>query len=247
MKKQLFNCYLIGEDQLVLECAEIILSYHHSILGIISSLPNAEHFSATKKIPYFKQLSDAYPALSATSFDYFFSIVNGVTLPISLLQKAKHLSINYHNSLLPKYAGLHAPSWAILNNEVIHGVTWHTMVEEIDAGDILKQAQIQIEPDETGLSLSVKCYQEALKTFKELLYDITLNQVVPVAQNLKNRTYFDYYKKPRHGGWISWHESAETIGRLCHALNLGHHFRNRLGLPKFPIGNDFFLFHRPVR
>ena len=241
MKKELFNCYLIGDDQLVLECAEIILSYNHLILGIISSFPAAEQFAAHKKIPHFKKFSDAHPVLSITAFDYLFSIVNGVILPASLLQQANCLAINYHNSPLPKYAGLHAPSWAILNNESSHGVTWHTMVEEIDAGDILKQAFIEIEPDETGLSLSVKCYQEALNTFKELIYDLTWQQLAAIPQNLKQRSYFDYYKKPRHGGWISWHESAETIERMCRALNLGHHYHNRLGLPKFNLGTDFFL------
>lgn len=48
MKKELFNCYLIGDDQLVLECAEIILSYNHQILGIISPSRAAENFSAPK-------------------------------------------------------------------------------------------------------------------------------------------------------------------------------------------------------
>lgn len=241
MKKELFNCYLIGDDQLLLECAELILSHDHLILGIISSFSAAEDFSKQKKIPYFKNLAEALPVLSITAFDYLFSIVNGAILPGSLLQQAQCLAINYHNGPLPKYAGLHAPSWAILNNESTHGVTWHTMVQEIDAGDILKQAFIEIDPDETGLSLSVKCYQAASNTFKELIYELTWNQSSSVPQNLKQRTYFDYYKKPHHGGWISWQESAETINRLCRALNLGHHHSNRLGLPKFHFGKDFFL------
>lgn len=241
MEKESFNCYLIGDDQLVLGCAEIILSHNHLILGIISSFPAAEEFAAQKKIPYFKKLADAHPVLSITAFDYLFSIVNGVILPVSLLQQPRCLAINYHNGPLPKYAGLHAPSWAILNNENSHGVTWHTMVEEIDAGDILKQAFIEIDPDETGLSLSVKCYQEAINTFKELIYDISGQQLSAVPQNLKHRSYYDYYKKPRHGGWINWHESAESINRLCRALNLGSHHHNRLGLPKFNLGSHFFL------
>nr|WP_269570251.1 formyltransferase family protein [Legionella tunisiensis] len=162
-------------------------------------------------------------------------------LPLSLLQQAKGMAINYHNAPLPKYAGLHAPSWAILNNEKFHGVTWHEMVEEIDAGDILKQALIEIDPNETGLSLSVKCYQNAVNTFNELTYEISYQNTHKVAQNLINRTYFDYYKKPLHGGWINWNDSGEQIDRLCRALDLGHHHSNRLGLPKFNIGNSFFI------
>lgn len=241
MEKKLVTCYLIGEDRLLLECAEILLSYNHSILGIISPLPAAEEFSIQKKIPYFLKVSDAVPILSVTAFDYLFSIINGTVLPLSLLEQAKCMAINYHNGPLPRYAGLHAPSWAILHNERVHGVTWHQMVKDIDAGAILKQAPIEIEADETGLSLSVKCYQEALNTFKELVYEISFQQLRPIPQNLENRSYFDYCQKPMNGGWISWHDSAETIDRMCRALNLGQHHRNRFSLPKFNIGKNFFL------
>ncbi|WED43930.1 amino acid adenylation domain-containing protein [Legionella cardiaca] len=241
MEKKLFTCYLIGEDPLLLQCAEILLSYNHSILGIISPLPAAEDFASKRKIPYFRKLIEAKSVLTITSFDYLFSIINGAILPLALLQQPQCMAINYHNAPLPKYAGLHAPSWAILNNEKIHGITWHKMVEEIDAGDILKQTLIEVEPNETGLSLSVKCYQEAVHTFKELIYEITFQRLHILPQDLKNRTYFDYYKKPRHGGWITWNDSAELIDRMCRALNLGHHYHNRLGLPKFNIGKDFFL------
>ncbi|KTD11238.1 amino acid adenylation domain-containing protein/thioester reductase domain-containing protein [Legionella jamestowniensis DSM 19215] len=241
LEKKLFTCYLIGEDHLLLECAEILLSHHHSILGIISPLASAEDFSLARKIPYFRKLADAMPVLSITSFDYLFSVINGSILPLSLLKRAKCMAINYHNAPLPKYAGLHAPSWAILHSETVHGVTWHQMVEEIDAGDILKQALIEIESNETGLSLGVKCYKEAINTFKELVYDLSFQCVRSTPQDLAHRTYFDYYKKPRHGGWINWNDAGESIDRVCRALSLGHHYNNRLGLPKFNIGKHFFL------
>jgi amino acid adenylation domain-containing protein/thioester reductase-like protein len=241
LNKELFDCYLIGDDQLVLECAEIISSNNHLILGIISSFPEAEEFALQRKIPHFKRIADAYPILYNTSFDYLFSIVNEAVLPATLLQMPRRLAINYHNGPLPKYAGVHTPSWAILNKEKNHGVTWHIMVEQLDAGAILKQSFIEIEPDETGLSLSIKCYQEAINTFTKLIDDITHQQISTVPQNLTHRTYFNYYKKPRYSGWINWYESAISINRLCRALNLGSHHRNRLGLAKFNLGTDFFL------
>jgi methionyl-tRNA formyltransferase len=106
------------------------------------------------------------------------------------LQRAQSLAINYHNAPLPKYAGLHALAWAILNKEQFYGITWHEMIEEIDAGDILKQTLIEIDPNETGLSLSVKCYQSAINAFNELVYDISHQNVRKSAQNLTERTYF---------------------------------------------------------
>lgn len=244
MENTLFSCYLIGEDRLLLECADIILSNEHLILGIISPFSAAEEYCLKKDIPYFRNIKEVLPTISTANYDYLFSIINGAILPLSLLQTPRCLPINYHNSPLPKYAGLHAPSWAILNNEQRHGVSWHIMVEEIDAGDILKQTFIEIEPNETGLSLSVKCYQAAVSTFKELIYDLSHHHIRTIPQDLTQRSYYDYYKKPRHGGWINWHDSAEAIDRLCRALNLGHHYHNRLALPKFNIGEDFFIINQ---
>ena len=36
MKKFSFNCILIGEGNLLIECAEILIRNHHQIKGIIS-------------------------------------------------------------------------------------------------------------------------------------------------------------------------------------------------------------------
>jgi folate-dependent phosphoribosylglycinamide formyltransferase PurN len=58
-------------------------------------------------------------------------------LPPTVLRLARRLAINYHDALLPNYAGGNAVSWALLHGEIGHGVTWHEMTERIDAGGIL--------------------------------------------------------------------------------------------------------------
>ncbi len=40
---------------------------------------------------------------------------------------------------------------------------------KIDGGNILKQAKIKLDHDETALSLNLKCYSLAIKTFSELV------------------------------------------------------------------------------
>lgn len=75
-----------------------------------------------------------------------FSIVNRHLIPNELIALPQHLAINYHEAPLPNYAGVHATSWAIMNREVKHGITWHVMTERVDAGDILKQHFVEIGP-----------------------------------------------------------------------------------------------------
>ena len=212
--KPSFSCYLIGDDHLLVQCAEIILSENQTILGIISERPTTESWALQNKIPYFSSLTNAEHTLSTHSFDYLFSIVNAALLPNELLALPKKMSINYHNSLLPRYAGAHAPAWAILNNEQWHGITWHDMTAFIDGGNILKQVAIKIGKHETGLSLSIKCYQQALISFRELINELINGSVAITPQKLSRRSYYNFNQKPIGNAWINWNNSAKTIDRI---------------------------------
>jgi len=62
--------------------------------------------------------------------------------------------INVHPSLLPKYKGLHAVEQAIEAGEEVTGCTVHYVNEELDGGEIIKQGQVPIMPDDTVESLT---------------------------------------------------------------------------------------------
>ena len=52
--------------------------------------------------------------------------------------------INIHPSLLPKYPGLNTHEQVIANNDAEHGVTIHSVSEELDGGPIIAQSKILI-------------------------------------------------------------------------------------------------------
>jgi len=62
--------------------------------------------------------------------------------------------INVHPSLLPKYKGLHAVEQAMEAGEEVTGCTVHYVNEELDGGEIIKQGQVPIMPDDTVESLT---------------------------------------------------------------------------------------------
>ncbi|MDP1604625.1 MAG: amino acid adenylation domain-containing protein [Legionella sp.] len=244
LNKKAFSCYLIGDDHLLVQCAELLLENGHQILGIISPLKSARIFASTHHIDYFESLKDAMESLSTREFDYLFSIINSTILPAAVLKCARKLSINFHNAPLPRYAGVHALSWAILNEELSHGVTWHVMTEEIDGGDLLKQALFPIDAHETALSLSLKCYAHALTLFDELIKELSNQTLIGTRQDGMQRSYYGFKQKPRDNGWISWNSPATNIERTVRALNLGHYHHNRLASPKLRLGNDVFIINR---
>ena len=62
--------------------------------------------------------------------------------------------INVHPSLLPKYKGLHAVEQAMEAGEEKTGCTVHYVNEELDGGEIIKQGEVPIMPDDTVESLT---------------------------------------------------------------------------------------------
>lgn len=235
------SCVLIGDDHLLLQCAGLLLNHGYSIDAIISPLIEAQDFALTREINYFDSYQSAQQFLTEREFDYLFSIINSSIIPASILQKAKKMAINFHNAPLPKYAGVHALSWALLNEESVHGVTWHEMTELVDGGNILAQHLFPIDIHETALSLSLKCYEHAICSFTELLSNLNQKQVASKIQDLSQRSYYDFRKKSLHNGLISFEEPAHAIERMVRALDLGQTHHNRLACPKIQLGNMLYI------
>lgn len=238
IKKQAntFSCYLIGHDSLLLQCAEVLLNKGHQICGIIS--PD-HHILAQTQFSQIKIYS-SLDLVDWQEFDYLFSVINPILLPNEILKRPKKIAINYHDSPLPKYAGVHATSWAIINDEKEHGITWHIMSDEIDAGDIVKQKLIKISSDETALSLNLKCNELALQSFEELVQELAEERCQVVQQNLSERSYYGMYQKPPANGFIDWEQNAEQIDRLVRALTFGN-TKNDLATPKIWVNAEVFI------
>ena len=61
--------------------------------------------------------------------------------------------VNVHPSLLPKYRGLDTHARALAAGDRVGGCSVHIVTEELDAGEVLGQAEVPIEPGDTPQSL----------------------------------------------------------------------------------------------
>ncbi|MCP2731317.1 amino acid adenylation domain-containing protein, partial [Symplocastrum sp. BBK-W-15] len=240
LNRQQFSCYLIGNESLLIPCAEILMKGGHQILGIISTGTSISQWATSQSIPHIQPKENLISFLSKQPFDYLFSIYNLSIIPEEVLKLPRRYAINCHDALLPKYGGVNAPSWAIFHQEKTHGITWHQMVNVVDGGDILKQITIDIDPDETVFSLNRKCYEVIIHSFAQLVDDIATGRVVITQQNLEERSYFLMRQKPSPGCLLSWHKSADELDALVRALDFGSHL-NLLGMPKLAIGKEFII------
>lgn len=239
--KEAFSSIIIGDNHLSLECGNLWLEQGHTVLVIVSNFKPAKIWAKQHNVQYLQTLEDLQKWLSfSAKVDYIFSIVNTKILSEDLIEAPRFYAINYHDGLLPRYAGRHATSWAILNQEKNHGITWHIMQKNIDEGYILLQEQIPLDTFETTLSLNVKCYETARSNFSYLTQKISNKTLIPFPQDLSNRTYFSLHQKPPGNGWVNWKQPAENIAVLCHALYFGP-YDNRLATAKFLFNQQLYI------
>lgn len=208
----------------------------HSILGVISSDSLLAEWAGEQHLPFCDSSANLLQFLNQKPFDYLFSIVNSLILSEDILNIPQRCAINYHDSPLPKYAGLYATSWALLHGETHHAISWHLLQPGIDMGGILKQVPIAIEPRDTAFLLNAKCFEAGITSFANLIDELATASLVAVPQDLSHRSYFSRSRKPARGLQFHWQRSAQDLVQLVRALDFGP-FPNPLGLPNLIIGH----------
>lgn len=110
--------------------------------------------------------SDEFLAdIRALEPDLIVVVAFGQILPSALLGMPPLGCINLHASLLPSLRGAAPIQRAIMNGDVMTGVTTMYMSEGLDTGDIIMQAEEKIAPDDTAGTLAVRLAQRALIWF----------------------------------------------------------------------------------
>lgn len=232
------SCFVVGEGTLAVRCGDILLKHGYSIRGVITAEESLQSWATKHRIPQRKFAAGLLNFMGKEPFDYLFSIFNVHILRPEILGLPRLGAINYHDALLPRYAGLYAPSWAILNRETKHGITWHRMVDQVDEGEILSQRSFEIFPDDTALTLNQRCFDAAVTSFDKLLLNLAAHGVKGVPQDLSQRTYYPREQRPEAACTLDFNKSAEALVAQVKALDFGP-FRNPLGLSKIVVEDGF--------
>ena len=181
-------------------------------------------------------------ALSEIGPDVIFSINSYRIIKRRILSIPKEGIINFHNGPLPRYGGVNVCSWAIINGETQHGVTWHYLDESIDTGDIIVQRRVDIAADETAISLIMKCVNAGIESFKEVLPRVIEGGVPRQKQDLSKATYFSRKDIPNDGS-ISFQWPYLVFDRFIRGLSF-HPMPNSFVYPRSTFAAREFLVER---
>ena len=178
--------------------------------------------------------------LSGQRLDWIFSVANLRPLSTEFLQLSTNGGVNYHDGPLPRYGGVHAPAWAIIAREPVHGITWHVMSEQLDAGDIILQQPIRVDADETSLTLNLKCFQAGAESFDRVLQRLASGDVRTQQHALDRTTYHRVRDRVPAAATLDWSQSADELAAIVRALDFGN-YRNTLGVAKAAFPEALFV------
>jgi len=147
--------------------------------------------------------------------DFFVVEDYGLILPEKLLEIPKVAALNIHHSLLPKYRGSSPAPTALLNGDKITGVSVIKMTAQLDAGDILRQEEYEIQPDDTTDSLLTILNKLGGELIVPILKDYENVKAVPQDES---KVVFTKMMK-KEDGYIDINNppQAEKLDRMIHA------------------------------
>lgn len=230
------TAYLLGERLLVVQAAESLIARGIRVVGIASPNPDVRKWSMQHDIPFCDPDNNNRVLLesvrSIKTLDYLISVTYLRMIPGEVIAAASRMAVNFHDSLLPTYAGLNATSWAIAAGETSHGVSWHRLTASADTGELILQVPINIDADETTLTLNTKCFEAATESMEALIDRLLDDSFVATPQDLTRRTYFGKNTRPIAAGWIDHRQSAQHCSSLARSLDFGDRFENPIATAK---------------
>jgi methionyl-tRNA formyltransferase len=222
----MFNQYIvIGVGTIACNCALILKNRGLSPIMIESrkgSSISSENFCSKNEISYKnfnkEELADYLNSVSETTL--IVSASNRYIFPEEIIDKENLLLINFHGSLLPKFPGRNAEAWAIFEEESIGGISWHVVVPEIDAGEILIQMETPISRKTTSFSLLREYTKLATDSFDRILDKLTIEINKEIKQTSKELSLYYSWQKPNNGELnLAWNESK--ISAFLRSMDYG--------------------------
>ncbi len=233
MKKSL-RIVFMGTPAFAVRILDELHRSHHEIVGVVTVADKPAgrgqlmHQSAVKQYALEQNLALAQPEklrdeqfieqLNKWNADLF--VVVAFRMLPDIVWKLPPLgTFNLHASLLPAYRGAAPINWAIINGETKTGVTTFLINEQIDAGAILKQTEVEIGPN-----MNVGELHDLLQEAGAQLTLLTTNELAegkiqPTLQHAIDGKSALAPKLFKENTIINWSHSAQDLHNLIRGLN----------------------------
>ncbi len=148
--------------------------------------------------------------------DVLVTAAYGRLLPPALLALPRLAALNVHPSLLPAYRGPAPVLRALLDGVERTGVTVMRMTEELDAGDVVLQREMEVGPEEDRGSLERRLAEEGARLLVQALRLLAGGELPARRQRAEEATYAPALRPEEER--LDWAEPAVRVVNRVRAL-----------------------------
>lgn len=140
----------------------------------------------------------------------------GRILPRPVLDAPRRGCVNLHASLLPHYRGAAPIQWAIVQGELVTGISLMQMDEGLDSGPVYSRHEISIGPDETGAELAARLSRLAAQVVRADLERVVRAELIAEAQDESGVTLAPPLERAH--GVLDFNQTAHSVHNRVRGL-----------------------------
>lgn len=189
--------------------------------GRVVEAPPVAQFARARGLPLLQpgklKAPEVLQALRAHQPDLIVTVAYGKLIPNELLALPPLGAINLHPSLLPKYRGASPIQHAIANGDPETGVTIMYQTDELDAGDIILQRRVKIDPTDTAKTIEDRLARVGADLLLEAVRLLAKGEAPRRPQDPAEATYVK--KLTKASGRIDWARPAQQLVNFIRAMD----------------------------
>ncbi|MDR3186615.1 MAG: methionyl-tRNA formyltransferase [Christensenellaceae bacterium] len=222
----------LGTPEFAVPILSKIIETGHDVVAVVTQpdrinsrgknikLSAVKQFALSHSIPVyqFERISrDGYALLSSLDASIMVTAAFGQILSKEVLNICPFGVINVHASILPKYRGASPVQHAILNGDVLLGVTIMQTALSVDSGDIILIKTLELYGHETSGEVLKRLACLGAEAVIDALSLINSGKAVFTPQNASEATYCKTIKK--EDAHINFDAPARTVINFIRAMN----------------------------
>ncbi|MBL4711528.1 MAG: hypothetical protein JKX75_03335 [Gammaproteobacteria bacterium] len=148
-------------------------------------------------------------------------------LPDALINYASKGCFNMHPSLLPRYRGPEPVFWQMKEAADL-GVTWHRVIDEFDAGEIMLQKKIIVDEGDSYASINMQLAKTGTQLMLELLTRLTANRSTEKIVGTEQESLIaSYYPYPEQRDFVinTQGSARQAYDFMCATQNFGYPYQ----------------------
>ena len=177
----------------------------------------AENLKLIVRNPKNLNSAEEFDFIQELNPDIVVVVAYGQLISKKFLDIPKEGFVNIHASLLPKWRGAAPMQRSIMNLDNKTGISIMKIIEDLDAGPVIKKIEVKIDELITTDDLSKRLSKISSETIIEILDDIFNKNLKFIEQNHKLATYAKKINK--NEAKINWSEEATKILAKINGLN----------------------------